>query len=292
MRQRNEHTIANCCQVDGRGYWSGQKVRVRMYPASVGTGLVMVRTDLVEKPMLQVGLATRQEHQLRTVLASGQAKFAMVEHLLASLYALEIDNCVIEVNAEELPGLDGSAAAYVDALRSAGLVIQAAARKQLIVDRTVRVGTAASWLEVSPTHGQASQFEYVLDYGPDSPIRAQTFRSTIGPHEFSTQIAPARTFVTSEQVQQLRAAGVAEHVSPQDLLVFDQAGPVQNRLRFDDECARHKLLDLVGDLSLINCEFIGRIVSHRGGHALNAVMAKKLLQIAQRTTDKLFRKAG
>lgn len=292
MRQRNEHTIANCCQVDGRGYWSGQKVRVRMYPASVGTGLVMVRTDLVEKPMLQVGLATRQEHQLRTVLASGQARFAMVEHLLASLYALEIDNCVIEVNAEELPGLDGSAVAYVDALRSAGLVIQAAARKQLIVDHTVRVGTAASWLEVTPTHGQPSQFEYVLDYGPDSPIRAQSFRSTIGPHEFSTQIAPARTFVTSEQVQQLRAAGVAEHVSPQELLVFDQAGPVQNRLRFDDECARHKLLDLVGDLSLINCEFVGRIVSHRGGHSLNAVMAKKLLQIAQRTTDKLFRKAG
>ncbi len=292
MRQRNEHTIAHHCQVKGRGYWSGQHVCVRLLPASIGTGIRMVRTDLAEKPVLKVGVEARQDQQLRTTLACGNARFAMVEHLLAALYALEIDNCIVEVDAEELPGLDGSAAAYVDALRSAGLVIQAAPKAQLIVDRTIRIGTAANWLEVSPSPDGYSHFEYQLDYGPGSPIKPQTYRSRMSAETFCRDIASARTFVTAEQVAQLREAGVAEHVTGKDLLVFDQQGPVGNLLRYPNECARHKLLDLVGDLALVGCDLVGKFVSHRGGHSLNATVAQKLLSVAHNAIESNVRRAA
>lgn len=292
MRQRNEHTIAHYCQVKGRGYWSGQHVCVRLLPASIGTGIRMVRTDLAEKPVLKVGVDVRQDQQLRTTLACGNARFAMVEHLLAALYALEIDNCIVEVNAEELPGLDGSAAAYVDALRSAGLVIQAAPRAQLIVDRTIRIGTAANWLEVSPSPDGYAHFEYQLDYGPGSPITPQTYRTRMNAETFCRDIASARTFVTAEQVAELREAGVAGHVTGKDLLVFDQQGPVGNLLRYENECARHKLLDLVGDLALVGCDLVGRFVSHRGGHSLNATVAQKLLTVANDAIESNVRRAA
>ncbi|QEG41550.1 UDP-3-O-acyl-N-acetylglucosamine deacetylase [Roseimaritima ulvae] len=292
MRQRNEHTIAHHCQVEGRGYWSGQHVCVRLFPASIGTGIRMVRTDLAEKPLLKVGVGARQDQQLRTTLACGTARFAMVEHLLAALYALEIDNCIVEVNAEELPGLDGSAAAYVDALRSAGLVIQAAPKSQLIVDRTIRIGTAASWLEVSPSPDGYAHFEYQLDYGPDSPIKPQSHRARMSAETFCHDIASARTFVTAEQVAELSKAGVAGHVTGKDLLVFDEQGPVGNLLRYKNECARHKLLDLVGDLALVGCDLVGRFVSHRGGHSLNATVAKKLLAVANTAIESNTRRAA
>ncbi|WP_153555701.1 UDP-3-O-acyl-N-acetylglucosamine deacetylase [Roseimaritima sediminicola] len=292
MRQRNEHTIAHHCQVEGRGYWTGQAVRVRMLPASIGTGIRMVRTDLPSKPLLHVGVDVRQEQDLRTTLASGQARFAMVEHLLAALYAMEIDNCIVEIDAEELPGLDGSSAAYVDALRSAGLVIQAAPRKQLVIDRTIRFGTAANWLEVSPSPDGRAHFEYRLDYGPDSPIKPQSHRTRLNADSFGREIASARTFVTAEQAQQLRDAGVAGHVSDQDLLVFDQTGPVNNLLRYRNECARHKLLDMVGDLALAGCDLVGTFVSYRGGHALNASVAAKLLGVSQQRHPEADRRAA
>ncbi|QDS93314.1 UDP-3-O-[3-hydroxymyristoyl] N-acetylglucosamine deacetylase [Roseimaritima multifibrata] len=285
MRQRNEHTIAHDCQVQGLGYWSGIPVCVRMLPASLGTGIRMVRTDLEGAPILEANVLTRQNQELRTTLSEGTACFQMVEHLMAALYALEIDNCIIEIDAEELPGLDGSAAAYVDALRSAGLVIQAAARPQLVVDRTVRVGNAASWIEVSPSPDNNAHYEYQLDYGPECPIRPQTYRTTLRVDSFCREVAPARTFVTADQAEQLREAGVAKHVTNKDLLVFDDDGPVDNLLRFKDECARHKLLDMVGDLALVGCDVIGTFVSHRGGHSLNAKLASKLLKLAETSLE-------
>ncbi len=292
IRARNEHTLAQACEVSGRGYWSGQPTTVRILPASLGTGIRLVRTDLAEQPELAAVLDVRHDHELRTVLAAGAARFAMIEHLMAALYALEIDNCVVEIDAEEFPGLDGSANAYVNALRASGLVIQAAPRRQLIIDQTVRVGTAASWIECSPSLDGRAHFGYQLDYGAGSPIETQTYQSVLTPDTFCREIAPARTFVTSQQATALRAAGVAGHVRNQDLLVFGEEGPIENRLRYPDECARHKTLDLIGDLALTGLELIGRIVSHRGGHNLNAKMAQRLKRMSLRDTTFERRRAA
>lgn len=279
-RQRNEHTIAERVRVRGRGYWSGRGVNVHFVPASVGTGIRFVRTDLPGRPEIAVDLSTRTDQSLRTNLAIGEAKVEMIEHAMAALYALEIDNCIVELDGEELPGLDGSSAAYVDALRSAGMVMQASARRQLIIDRTVRIGTAASWIEASPSIDGRMHVEYRLDYGPDSPIRPQTFSSPVSPETFARDFAPARTFVTADQAESLRRAGVASHVTNRDLLVFDHRGPIGNLLRYPNECARHKALDLIGDLALVGAELVGKIISHRGGHQLNGSMAEQLCKIA------------
>lgn len=279
-RQRNEHTIAERTVVSGRGYWSGRGVNVHFAPANLGTGIRFVRTDVAGRPEIPVGIAHRTDQSLRTNVAVGDVRVEMIEHALAALYALEIDNCIIEIDASELPGLDGSSAAYVDALRRAGLVMQAALRKQVIVDRTIRLGTAASWIEASPSPDGCMHVEYRLDYGPDSPIRPHAFRGRVTSDSFAREIAPARTFVTAEQAESLRQAGVASHVTNRDLLVFGDRGPVGNHLRYPDECARHKALDMVGDLSLVGADLVGSFVSHRGGHQLNGAMAEQLCRLA------------
>jgi UDP-3-O-acyl-N-acetylglucosamine deacetylase len=123
--------------------------------------------------------------------------------------------------------------------------------------------------------------EYRLDYGGDSPIRPQSYSCQLTPEEFCRDIAPARTFVTKQQAIALRGAGLASHVSNRDLLVFGDSGPVDNLLRYPEECARHKLLDLIGDLSIVGAELIGRFTSFRGGHRLNGLMAEQLCAVAE-----------
>jgi UDP-3-O-[3-hydroxymyristoyl] N-acetylglucosamine deacetylase len=200
--------------------------------------------------------------------------------VMAALYGLQVDNCVIEVNGEEMPGLDGSALAITQALRSAGLIVQAATKKRIVLDRTFRVGDETCWVEAGPVAGGHARYEYHLDYGDNSPIGPQSYRGTLSVQMFCHELAPARTFVTAQQVAQLQAQGVGKHVGPQDLLVFDHDGLIDNSFRFPNECARHKTLDLIGDLALAGVELIGRFVSHRGGHRLNAALARQLAAFA------------
>lgn len=281
IRPRNEHSLAAACEVYGRGYWSGIEVSVRFLPATTGTGIRFVRTDLPDRPACDAVCGFTSDASFRTNLICGPARFEMIEHVMAALYAMEIDNCVVEVSGEELPGMDGSALAFVEALRSVGLVVQAAARKRYIVDRTFRVGDEQSWIEASPVVDGHPIYEYQLDYGNDSPITAQSYRGCLNAYSFCRELASARTFVTAEQVAMLQSKGVGGHVGPSDLLVFGSDGLMGNSLRFSNECARHKTLDLVGDLALTGVDLVGRFVSHRGGHRLNGEMTKLLARFAK-----------
>jgi len=280
VRERNEHTIAERVRLSGRGYWSGEGVNLRFLPAAAGTGIRFVRTDLPGKPEIPVAPDNRHDQALRTVLQVDGARVEMIEHLLAALGGLAIDNCRVEVDRQELPGLDGSAAGYVDVLRSAGLVMQGQSRRRIVVDRPLRVGDAGGWVEALPSPDGMMHLEYRLDYGGDSPIRPQTFRCVLTPENFCRDLAPARTFVTKEQATQLRQAGLGKHVTNRDLLVFGDSGPVDNLLRYVDECARHKTLDLVGDLNVVGADLIGCFTSYRGGHQLNGKLATELIAAA------------
>lgn len=277
---RNEHTIASTCEVRGRGYWSGQEVRVMIRPAAVGTGVRLIRSDLSGQPACAAHVSCRQEAAFRTNLRHDAAQFAMVEHLMAALFALEIDNCLVEIDREELPGLDGSSQAYVDALRSAGLIVQARVRPRLVVTETFRLEQEGAWIEASPSPVRASHFEYHLSYDDGTPIEPQTYGVDLTPHRFAAGIAGARTFVTADQAARLRASGVASHVTNQELIVWGPDGPIDNELRYPDECARHKTLDLIGDLALAGVDLVGCFVSFRGGHRLNGRMASHLAQLA------------
>jgi len=281
---RNEHTIASTCDVAGRGYWSGQSVCVRFQPAAAGTGIVLVRTDLDGQPECPARIEYAESIQFRTNLRNGYARFEMVEHVMAALAGLEIDNCFVEIDAEELPGLDGSSHDYVVALQSAGLVIQAAPKTRLIIEQPVRVQLGDASVEAIPSVGLETRFGYRLDYGGTSVIPEQSFESNVTPRHFARQIASARTFVTLKQAEQLRTAGVASHVSNDELLVIGPSGPVGNEYRFRNECARHKTLDMIGDLSLVGVDLVGQFLSHRGGHRLNGMLAKKLAQMVAQST--------
>jgi UDP-3-O-acyl N-acetylglucosamine deacetylase len=292
---RNEHTIATSCKIQGRGYWSGQLVTVVIHPAALGTGVRLVRSDLPGSEECPADVDHRVDASLRTNLACGSAKFQMVEHLMAALSGMEIDNCLVEVDAEELPALDGSSQGYVHPLQSAGLIVQARQRRRLVIHDRYRIGTQDGWVEAAPSKHGESYFEYQLSYDDETPIAPQAFGVDLTPDRFIRGISPARTFVTEAQAKEIRAAGVASHVTNQDLLVIGGSGPIENRFRFDNECARHKTLDLIGDLALSGLELVGRFTSFRGGHQLNGQMASRLVEIANditQTTDDRNRKAA
>ncbi|TWU01788.1 UDP-3-O-acyl-N-acetylglucosamine deacetylase [Neorhodopirellula pilleata] len=277
---RNEHTIAASCEVSGRGYWSGQDVCIRFHPAPISTGVVFVRTDLEGRPECPARSEFTDSVQFRTNLVRGAARFEMVEHLMAALAGLEIDNCLIETDACEMPGLDGSCDAFVRCLQSAGLVIQAASKPRLVITEAIRVEADGAFVEALPSPDGCLRFSYSLDYGQDSCIRPQSFEINCSPRSFVRQVAPARTFVTLDQAEQLRASGVARHVTNQELLVIGHDGVVDNEYRFRNECARHKTLDLIGDLSLAGLDLVGQFHSHRGGHRLNGMLASGLASLA------------
>ena len=277
---RNQHTIASSCEVSGRGYWSGRQVRVIISPAPAGTGVKLLRSDLASAPACQALVKHRVDVALRTNLQSGAAKFEMVEHLMAALAALEIDNCFVEIDGQELPGLDGSSQPYVEALQRSGLIVQAQPRARLQLNQTVRVVSKDRWIEARPAADGRTTYEYRLSFDDVTPIKPQQYCFQCTPARFAREVAPARTFVTRQQADALCAKGIAAHVSNRELLVFDDTGPIDNSLRFENECARHKTLDLIGDLALVGVDLIAHVVSYRGGHSLNGELAGQLFELA------------
>ncbi len=275
---RFQHTITRPCQVSGRGYWSGQPITLTFLPAPAETGVRFVRTDLVNRPTVEAVAEFRVDMQLRTRLAKGPAVVDMVEHVLAALYGLKIDNVEIHCTACEMPGLDGSSLAYALALDEAGITPLRSRRQTLRVERTMRLGEGPQWISIEPTSSDSLDLEYRLDYGPGSPIGSATCATKINEDAFYHRLAPARTFITLREAEQLQEKGLAKHVTTRDLLVFDQDGPIDNSLRFSDECARHKALDLLGDLALTGIDLVGKVVANRSGHQMNGRLSAQLRQ--------------
>jgi UDP-3-O-acyl N-acetylglucosamine deacetylase len=201
----------------------------------------------------------------------------MVEHALAALYALEIDNCEIAVNAAELPGCDGSCQAHVVALLSAGIETAPATRKRLVITDVTRVGDDDCWVEARPNKKDELSIEYKLDYGPNNPIGRQKIQLAVTPDTFVKELSTARTFLLEAEARWLRERGMGTRVTSKDLLVFGDEGVIDNELRFEDECVRHKALDLVGDLALCGCELVGQVIAYKSGHRLNAELVQVLL---------------
>jgi UDP-3-O-acyl N-acetylglucosamine deacetylase len=223
----------------------------------------------------------RIEVPRRTTLAGDGAQVEMVEHVLAACYGLAIDNCEIWINSSELPGLDGSSKQPVEAMVEAGFAEQPAPRRRLIVTDVTRVGDDETWVEARPAKVGGLTVKYRLDYGSNNPIGRQTIELKVTPKSFREELAPARTFLLAEEAQWLRERGLGGRVTNQDLLVFGPEGPLDNELRMENECVRHKALDLVGDLALAGCELIGHFIAHKSGHRLNAELVKVLLSEGQ-----------
>jgi len=274
---RNQRTIAAATAVKGVGYWSGRDVRVEFWPAAANSGIVFVRCDLPGCPRIAATVANRTETPLRTTLRCADAQVDMVEHIMASLGGLQVDNCEVWVDQPEMPGCDGSALPFVDAILASGFVEQEAPRAAKLVRQPVRLGDGQSWIEARPDASGETVFQYDLDYGQSSPIGRQSLRISLSPDDFRENLAGSRTFLLEHEAAALQAQGLGQRATYRDLLVFGPDGPIDNRLRFADECVRHKLLDMVGDMALAGCDLIGCFHAHRSGHRLNAELVRALL---------------
>jgi UDP-3-O-acyl N-acetylglucosamine deacetylase len=277
LAPRQQRTIAERASVHGFGYWSGQDVRVEFRPADPYTGIFFVREDL--RPSVRIGAAVtkRIDAPRRTTLEDGGASVEMVEHVMAALAGLQIDNCEVRVTAAEMPGCDGSSQAFVESLLAAGIVAQAAPRKQMVIRDVIRVSEGTSWVEARPSRSGGLRVRCRVQYDHNAAIGEQSIETTVTPEIFCRELADARTFILKEEAEWLRSQGLGQRASYRDLLVFDNSGPIDNTLRYDDECARHKTLDLIGDLALAGCDLVGQVVADRSGHRLNAELVKVLL---------------
>jgi UDP-3-O-[3-hydroxymyristoyl] N-acetylglucosamine deacetylase/3-hydroxyacyl-[acyl-carrier-protein] dehydratase len=251
-------------------------------PAAADHGVVFVRTDLPERPAVRAHIRHVIPRQRRTTIQHGAASVEMIEHVMAALAGLRIDNCTIEINAPETPGCDGSSRMFVDALGEAGLVELDRTRQTLVIDRpiTVREGTAV--LVAHPGGGEGLVLGYHLDYGRNSPIGTQSLFLDVSPETFRAELAPSRTFLLEAEARALRELGIGTRATPADLLIFGPDGVIDNTLRYPDECVRHKILDMLGDLALLDSDLSGHVVAHRSGHQLNAELVRKLIEAVER----------
>jgi UDP-3-O-acyl-N-acetylglucosamine deacetylase len=151
----------------------------------------------------------------------------------------------------------------------------------LVITDTTRVGNDESWVEARPSKHAGLSIKYKLDYGSDNVIGRQTLEMRVTPETFRSELSSARTFLLQAEADWLRSRGLGSRVTPRDILVFDDRGPIDNELRFENECVRHKTLDLVGDLALAGCSLVGQIIAYRSGHRLNAELVQALLSEGQ-----------
>jgi UDP-3-O-[3-hydroxymyristoyl] N-acetylglucosamine deacetylase/3-hydroxyacyl-[acyl-carrier-protein] dehydratase len=279
--RRPQRTIAGEAVVRGVSFLEGRDVEVRFLPAEADTGVVFVRADLPESPSVPAHVKYVIPRQRRTTLQRGAATVEMVEHVMAALAGLEVDNCRVVLDGPETPGLDGSSLAFVEALSSAGTVEQSRPRSLMVIDRPVTVREGTSILTAHPGDPDKLVLTYNLDYGRQTSIGAQSFFVEVSPDSFREELAPSRTFLLEAEALALREAGIGRRTTEADLLIFGADGPIGNSLRYRDECVRHKILDLVGDLALLARDLAGHVVAHRSGHALNASLVRKLLQAVE-----------
>jgi UDP-3-O-acyl N-acetylglucosamine deacetylase len=275
---RNQRTIAHRVELLGVGFLTGASVRLAFQPAPPSTGIVFIRVDQrpVTRIAAQVGNVTGTAR--RTTLGHEPAQVALVEHVLSALAGLRIDNCYVELNAPEPPGLDGSAQRFVDILRHAGAVLQPARHTVWCVEQPVTLSQSGATLTLYPPTHDELKISYALDYGANSAIDRQLCTQVITPETFSNAIAPCRTFLLEDEAAELRRQGLGSRTTAADLLVFGRKGPIDNTLRFANEPARHKILDLVGDLSLFGHDLRGHVVACRSGHPLNIELVRTLSQ--------------
>ncbi len=280
---RHQNTISDTVKVSGFGYWSGQDITLEFRPAAANTGLCFVRENGSESVRIPADFAHRLDVPRRTNLQVDGVGVDMVEHVLAALAGLQIDNCEIHCSSREMPGCDGSSQAFVDALSSVDLVSQDAHRQALVVVRPVRVGTPDSWVEARPladaAHKVRTVLQYNLDYGTSSVIEPQSCRVELTVDNFRSELARARTFVLQHEADHLQRQGLGLRVTTNDLIVFGENGPLDTTLRFPNECARHKTLDMVGDFALSGLGLIGEFEAFRAGHHLNAELLKELFAV-------------
>lgn len=278
---RRQRTIARPAEVRGVGFFHGADVTIRFHPAGPDAGIVFERADLPGRPRIPAHLDSVVPSQRRTTIRSGDAAVEMIEHVMAALAGLQVDNAVVEIDAGECPGCDGSSRAFVEAIDEAGTVEQDRPRLALVVDEPMSIREGDAVLAIHPPAAAGGlTLSYHLDYGRGAPIPRQSYCLGLSADSFRRELAASRTFLLEAEADALRAAGIGVRTTEADVLLFGRDGVIGNELRFPDECARHKVLDMVGDLALVGADLHGFVVAYRSGHQTNAALGRRLLEAA------------
>jgi len=277
-----QKTIQNECRISGKGLFGSKDARAVFKPGPADSGVVFVRTDVPERVRIRAIAPNIAERSRRTTVKKGPVSIETVEHCLAAISALEIDNILIEVNGPELPSPDCSSGEYFRVLKAAGTVEQQAARKDFVINEPITVSAGQSCIYALACADDRLNITFDLDYGGHTGIGRQIASYRLTPEVFEKNLARARTFLLESEARQFQARGMGTHLGPRDILVIDSDGPIKNSFRFPDECVRHKIVDLIGDIALVGRPVSGRIVSYKSGHSLNQQLAKKLYEAAQR----------
>ena len=268
-----QRTLRRSVSCSGIGLHSGRKVTLRLKPAPADHGIRFKRLDLdgLEVPAVADRIAAIS---YATGLAQDAASVGTVEHLLAALVGLGIDNVSVELNQAEVPIMDGSAASFVYLVHEAGVRALSAPRRFLKIVRPIALSNGNKRIAIYAS----DHFKVTYSISFDHPLlRHQSRTQHVTEETFQEEIAPARTFGFLKEVEQLRKKGLALGGSLDNAIVLGETGFLNNTLRFEDEFVRHKILDVIGDLALVGYPIIGHVVAHRGGHALHAGFARKIL---------------
>ncbi|RCX10758.1 UDP-3-O-acyl-N-acetylglucosamine deacetylase [Extensimonas vulgaris] len=276
-----QRTLKTLTRAVGVGLHSGQRVELTLRPAPPDTGIVFRRIDLPEPMDIPVSAEAVTDTRLASTIGRGHAKVHTVEHLMSACAGLGLDNLYVDITAEEVPILDGSAASFVFLLQSAGIVLQNAPRRFVRILRPVEVregeGAQAKWARLEPYHGFKLSFEIDFDH-PAVDATGQRVEFDLGSGRYSRDIARARTFGFTRDVEMMRANGLALGGGLDNAIVMDDYKVLNSDgLRYDDEFVKHKILDAMGDLYLLGKPLLAAYSAFRSGHALNNQLLRALL---------------
>jgi len=272
-------TVAKPVTVSGKGLLTGDDVDLVISPAAAGEGILFERTDIEPAAQIPALVANADERARRTTLSAGDVTIETVEHLMSALYGVGIDNAIIRIDGPEVPCGDGSSMPFVEPLVKAGTVEQDQPRTIFRVTEPVCLQDGDAMIAAFPSNQDGLHVVYDLDYAhATSRIARQTQAWNSASGTYITDVAPARTFSLKEEALALQSQGMCTHLSPTEMLVIGEDGPIDNEYRFDNEPVRHKILDIVGDLYLSGAFIQGRIVASRSGHALNRKLCKAIVE--------------
>jgi UDP-3-O-[3-hydroxymyristoyl] N-acetylglucosamine deacetylase len=276
-----QRTLKSLSKAVGVGMHSGQRVELTLRPAPPDTGVVFRRVDLPEPIEIPVHTEAVTDTRMASTISNGGAKVATIEHLMSAAAGLGLDNLYVDITAEEVPILDGSSASFVYLLQSAGIAIQKAPKRFIRVKKPVEVregeGRNLKWARLEPYHGYKLAFEIEFDH-PAVTSTGQRVEFDMGSGRYAREIARARTFGFTRDVEMMRSHGLALGGGLDNAIVMDDVKVLNaDGLRYQDEFVKHKILDAIGDLYVVGKPLLAAYSAFRSGHAMNNQLLRALL---------------
>ncbi len=286
-----QRTISRIVEYSGIGLFTGEEVKLRFKPSPANAGIIFVRTDIDGHPRVPANIEMLYDTKRLVTLEKEGVGIKSVEHVMAALAGLGIDNIEIEVNGNEVPAGDGSALLFLQLLNGTGVETLAAPKNTFYLQEEIRVSNGDASMVALP-YDKGLSISYILDFN-GSFLNRQCFEIEMTEDNFSTQIAPARTFGLCTVIEEYKKLGLGRGVTDDNSLILQEDGTITKplsmapaELRFPNECIRHKVLDIIGDLYLTNLTLYARIVATKSGHYLNTCLAEKIVESFKNQTHK------